>query len=543
MAKKKVIVIGLDGATWDLMRPWAEKGILPTFKKLMEKGVYGNLESTIPPVTIPAWISFATGKNPGKLGCYEFLLPRKSLNDAKPITTKDIQGKTFYEVLYENGKKCIIINLPGSYPPRIKDIVITSILTQGDDFIFPPELINEIPELKKYRVVPNMSLARKITDHINDIRKLEKNRFEGAKKLFERDWDFFFLLFSATDWIQHILYDKLVSGTMNENSDPIKAYKEIDEYIGWFVDNLPQDVNVLLMSDHGFGVYKKTFFINGWLMKEGYLKVEPRSERLTPGTMGEREKEKRRSRKINIKLPIPLVNHIRLFKVLLPFYKKLTMILPIEVQTTAVESLQPKLSETIAYAITLMGGTSGLNFGQIYINDKKRFVDGKVEIGDYENVRAEIITKLKQLNDSETGESVIKNIWKKEDVYFGSELDIAPDIVFMLLDWYQVNTDFITRCVIEGKAGHSHALQGIFLAYGPDIKKGVEIQGAKIYDLASTILHILGIPIPKDMDGRVLKKVFKENSEPAKREIKYQEVDEKEIVKEKLKKLKELGKI
>ena len=86
----KVLLIGLDGATWDLMKPWAEKGVLPTFKKLMEKGVYGDLESTIPPVTIPAWVSFATGKNPGKLGCYDFLLPKKSLNDTTPITTKDM---------------------------------------------------------------------------------------------------------------------------------------------------------------------------------------------------------------------------------------------------------------------------------------------------------------------------------------------------------------------------------------------------------------------------------------------------------------------
>lgn len=547
MTDKKVIVIGLDGATWDLMRPWAEKGILPTFKKLMENGVYGNLESTIPPVTIPAWISFATGKNPGKLGCYDFLMPRKSLNNLKPITTKDIHGKTFYEILDENGKKCILVNLPGSYPPRIKETVITSLLTQGDDFIFPPDLVEVIPEFKKYRIIADGSLninGRIVDginiDYINDIRKLEKNKFECAKKLFEKDWDFFFLLFSATDWIQHHIYDKLISGTMDDNSEVVKAYKEMDEYIGWFIDNCPHNTNILFMSDHGFKVYKKTFFINGWLMKEGYLKLEKRLKRRTPRNLGEREMNKIKSGKMNIHLPVFLLNYLELFRWLLPFYIKLKSVLPIEVQTRAWDSFQPKPSETIASAIIRLSGT---NFGEIYIHDKKRFVDGNVEIDDYENIRTEIINKLKPLKDSETGEKVLKNIWKKEDIYFGSQLDMAPDIIFMLRDEYQVNTDFITRCVIDEGAGHSHALQGIFLAYGPDIKKDIEIQGAKIYDLASTILHILGTPLPEDIDGRVLKDIFKEDSELDKREIEYQEIDEKEMLKEKIKDLKKSRKI
>ncbi|MFQ6062307.1 MAG: alkaline phosphatase family protein [Methanosarcinales archaeon] len=184
----KVLVIGLDGATWDLIRPWAENGILPNLNFLRKNGVYGNLTSTIPPVTVPAWISFVTGKNPGKIGCYDFLTPRKSLNNLRPITSKDIHGKTFYEILDENGKKCIILNLPGTYPPRIKEIVITSLLTQGDNFIFPPELIHEIPQLKNWRLVSDRSLYvnGKIIEYINDFRNLEKTRFEGAKELIKK---------------------------------------------------------------------------------------------------------------------------------------------------------------------------------------------------------------------------------------------------------------------------------------------------------------------------------------------------------------------
>ena len=538
MTGKKVLVIGLDGATWDLMRPWAEKGILPTFKKLMENGVYGNLESTIPPITGPAWVSFATGKNPGKHGCYDFVLPGKTLNDKKPITTKDIHEKTFYETLNEKGKKCILINLPCSFPPRINDITITSLLTQGDDFIFPPELVDEIQELKNYRISPDMSLMvdGKVIDHINDIRRLEKNRFECAKKLFEKDWDFFFLLFSGTDWIQHQIYDKLVYGMFDENSDPIRAYKEIDKYMGWFIDNAPQNVNILFMSDHGFGLYEKTFGINKWLKEEGYLKVESGSRQTSLFKIGQNVK-KARDERINIKLPTFLSNYLKLFTWLFPFYRKLKSVLPIEVRT----NFQPKLSETIAYSMTSVSS----NFCGIYINDKKRFVDGKVEMVDYENIRTEIINKLKQLKDPKTGENIIRKIWKKEDVYFGSRLDAAPDILVMLLEEYGFNFGFFTAKTFSDKHMgkiNGHALNGIFLAYGSNIKKGIEIPNAKIYDIAPTILYIFGIPIPKDMDGSVLKEVFEDDSELAEKEVVYQELEEKEKIKERIRKLKSFDK-
>ena len=543
----KVIVIGLDGATWDLMKPWAEKGILPTFKRLMENGVYGNLESTIPPLTGPAWVSFATGRNPGKHGCYDFFIRRSSLNDMKPMTSKDIHGKTFYEILNENEKKCILINLPGSYPPRIKEIVITGLLTQSDNCIYPPALVDEIPELKDYRISQDASFRKggDIKGFVNDLRKVEKTRFECAKKLFSKDWDFFFVMFCECDAMQHAMHNKLISGMIDENSYQIKAYKEMDEYIRWFVENA-KNYNILFMSDHGFKTYKKMFFANEWLRREGYIKTEPKKE---PQTRQERDKtelpffllkeKKALSKRMIIKIPGFLSNYLKWLTWFYPFYMKLKSVLPIEIQQQNV--VQLKLSETIAYSI----GTA--NFGGIYINDKKRFKEGKVEIDDYENIRTEIINKLKQLKNPETGENVIiKNVCKKEEVYFGSQLDVAPDIVFMLVDEYIVASSLFITKLFDDKfvdKMNTHALQGIFLAYGPDIKKGAEIQGAKIYDVAPTILHLMDVPVTKDMDGRVLKEIFKEDSEFSKKEIVYQKIDEKEMIKERIKKLRDMRKI
>ncbi|MDY6893984.1 MAG: alkaline phosphatase family protein [Thermotogota bacterium] len=542
MSNKKVMVIGLDGATWDLMRPLAEKGILPTFKKLMEKSVYGDLESTVPPITIPAWISFVTGKNPGKLGCYDFLVARNSLNDLRPITTKDIQAKTFYEILNENKKKCILINLPGSYPPRIKEIVITSLMTQGENFIFPPELLDEISDLKNYRIIYDIPPVecKNLTNFFKDVREVERNRFKCAKKLFVKEWDLFFLLFSGTDGIQHRIYSTLLSETIDINSDPIKFYKEIDGYVKWFVENSPKDTNILIMSDHGFVGYKNAFFINEWLKKRGYLKLRVKPKN-SPGEIEQLSKAKNKKKNLGIKLPPILLDFLKSLNWLYPIYRKLSKVLPIEIQAT----IQSESSGTIAYSIS----HADTNFGGIHINSKKRFSDGIIIQEDYENVRNEIICELKKLKDPETGKKVIINVWKKEDIYHGSQLRDAPDIIFVLPNKYQVKSSVSSNKIFNNNTSvfysrcNNHALQGIFLAHGPDIKKGVEIQNAKIIDLAPTILHLFGMPIPEDMDGKILKEIFKEDGELAKREIKYQKTGKKENVKGKIKELKNAGKI
>ncbi|MCK4443937.1 MAG: alkaline phosphatase family protein, partial [Thermoplasmata archaeon] len=209
---RKVIVIGFDGGTWDLLRPLARDGRLSTIANLTRSGVHGNMMSTIPPVSAPAWISFATGRNPGKHGCYDFFLPEKSLGNMKPVSTRSIRTNTFYEILDKADKQCTIINLPGSYPPRIKKTIITSILTSSDNCIYPHSLVEEIPELKSYRITADLKLlGHKSKDKlIEDIIDTERIRFECSKKLFLREWDFFFVLFTGTDVLQHRMYNELV---------------------------------------------------------------------------------------------------------------------------------------------------------------------------------------------------------------------------------------------------------------------------------------------------------------------------------------------
>jgi predicted AlkP superfamily phosphohydrolase/phosphomutase len=210
---------------------------------------------------------------------------------------------------------------------------------------------------------------------------------------------------------------------------------------------------------------------------------------------------------------------------------KLKRVLPIELKI----DVRPKLSETIAYSAA---STVRSNFGSIYINDKKRFADGKVKPELYEKVRKEIMERLKHLKDPKTGEHIVKKVWRKEELYFGDKLDVAPDIIFMLSEEYQVRSGLgisqpFGNEIVRNSNGH--ALYGIFLAYSSDIKRGLKIENTKIYDLAPTLLYIMDVPIPKDLDGRVLKEIFREDSELSTRRIRYQNIEEREKTKIKLK--------
>ncbi len=517
----KVLVIGLDGASWDLLNPWIEEGRLPALEKLIKEGVHGTLKSTNPPVTGPAWVSFATGKHPGKHGCYGFFLPKRSLTDTAAITTMDIKGDTFYELLDRQNKKCILINLPCSYPPRIQKTLITDFLTKGDQLFFPPDLVTEIPELKDYRVVPSPNL--KGESFVSDVSDQERTRFECAQELFRRDWDFFFILFDVPDSILHRIDKKINPG---EKLAHLKVLTEIDDYIGWFVDHAP-DTHIFVMSDHGFRGYDRAFAHNAWLADEGYAKIGVASIKAKKEDSSFLERNKtsswaqsllHRLMRKGIPLSSPLMRNMA--SLLYPIIRKVT-----RPQGVIHFTADPG---SLAYSLTYHG-----NYASIYLNSRERFEEGIVE--NREQLRAEIMAKLENVVDK-AGKKVFASVSKGEDVYFGECTDKAPDIVLVAPD------DCSLTGVSYGKANNAHALEGIFLAYGADIRKDDRVD-VEIVDLAPTLLHSMGFPVPSDMDGQVLKGIFREDSEPASRPVRYQEPAEESRIRGKISKLKKSKKV
>ncbi len=496
--QKKLIIIGLDGMGWPLTNRLIKLGIFSNIKKIIEQGSHGILKSTYPPVTGPAWTSFATGTKSSKHKCYEFIIPDDDLTSFHPISAKDIHGQTFYEILNQNHKKSILINLPNSYPPRTDNPTITSLMTRGKNFVFPEDLKQKYPKLKKYRLVPNEKLntRNKHKEYFEDIYNLEQDRFEAAKDLFKKEsWDCFFYLFSGTDWIQHLKHHKLIKA--NKNDKLFRYFKYVDSCFGWLLENMPEDANLLIMSDHGFKNYKGVFNLNKWLYDEGYLKTKiVPDEQYVAMTTRSRSREKQEKKGIVIKLNNKNFKFFQKFPILgqgLFFtLNKLKKILPI------VYRENEKLDITKTKACL----PNCAYFGCIYINDKARFKNGIVDPEEKQQLKLEIKQKLEKLNKEKR---FAKKIFLREELYPRADQNAkSPDIYFELDDYYIDRKLVVSSMIVKTQFRNKHHMNGIIIGYGPDIKKNTPIKNAQIYDLTPTILKLFDIQSDQKFDGKTL---------------------------------------
>lgn len=514
MQKKKTIVIGLDGATWKILKPFAEKGYMPNIARLLKDGVHGNLESTMPAMTAPSWTTFVTGKNPGNHGIFDFLIPDGSLSNMKFTTGKDIKSKTLYEQLHEAGIKPILVNLPGSYPPRLKDeITVTSLLTQGDQWIFPESLKDEFDGFHKYRLTPDESLRLKERnkEYFTDLEVHLEEQAACMKWLFaNKPWDFFFTMFSHTDWASHAMYTQLEE---EDHETPRHIFERVDEHIGWFLDNAPKDANVVLISDHGFKAYKKVFYFNKWLEREGYLTTNTDSDSFrAAATRRAKEQDKIRATKKRINVGGGV-------------FKALSKVPPAEraakwLYNNVVKKYMPvnvKVSVGVDYGKSKVCFPKGSYITNAYMNKDWVYSDGIVSREEYLPLRNELIEKMSAIRDP-AGNPVVAKVLTRDEVYGPNAPDNAPDIFFELADYWLVG-QFHSGSLFGEEEQNKHDPFGIFLASGPDFASSTQVDGLKIQDLTPLLLHLNGLPVPSDCDGVVNTDVFAEDSESRTRKV------------------------
>jgi len=528
----KVIVFGLDGATWKVLKPLCDQDKLPNIKRLMTEGVFGELESTFPPVTGPAWLSMATGKNPGKTGVFDFLNRAGEQYSHEVIdSSKFRDNKAYWDYLDKNGFRIIIVNYPMLYPPyKINGVMISGTGAPTEEEItYPPGFRQELNKIaNNYQVsLPwdTPKYRHNLDLFLRDLDKLLQKRIKVNEYLLQKDWDLMVTIFSVPDYLQHVMWkyweNQFLSPELTLKF--IQTWQRIDEGVGKLCSLLPSNTNILIVSDHGFGPLRGNFLINKWLAQQGFLikKTGIRTglkayfqSKLIVSHFG------RAMQALLKKLSPNIYNFVRR-KVVSDF-----TIPPLN---------QIDMSQTKAFA---SGYTSSAH-GGIYLQN----CDGI----EYEAIRERIINGLREFGDLH---GIKIDCYKREEIYWGAKVNLAPDILFKVNDHeYNIQTTKLDGEILQktapfvNKSG-SHRKEGIFIAYGPDIKEGAQIRGAKIYDIAPTILHMFGLPIPDDMDGRVLKEIFKEGSEPARREVKYQQVDvERERVKDTIRRLEKSRKL
>src|SRR5436190_12806708 len=514
---KKVLFIGLDGATFDVLNPLIDRGLMPRLKQFIDQGVHGPLETTIPPITPTAWVSWMTGKNPGKHGVFEFLLRRKGSGELPdmPVSSRSRDGLPFWDVLGQMGKQAIVTNVPCTYPPGlVNGVMISDFLTPRGrhDFTSPESLIDEIEgkfgpyELYITEVYTKGNVDKILNQLFTELEyKTKVNRY-----LMEQyGWDVFATHYWGTDRFQHELWHLL------DETHPFFDRKEhdthiirihdywhaVDSTLGELFDVADDDTTVYMGSDHGFGPIEKFLCFNVWLIDQGLLVLKRDAMTLfkraifrlglTPDLA---YRSAMKMGLAHLRLSVGVTNRSKLMK--------LANLLMLSLEDV-------DWPRTVAFA-------KG-NYGQIFINLRGREDHGIVEPGtEYERVMREVTEKLRALVDPATSQPLIGPIWRREDLYTGPHIDQSPDIQFLPSDMANkplgtldlTSNKFITP--VYGNSG-DHRMNGIMLGRGPELRRGTRFEGARIIDYAPTILHSFGVEIPADMDGRVLEGIFTED--------------------------------
>ncbi len=475
----KVLVIGLDGATFSTLIPWMNEGRLPNLKKIADAGTMGNLTSVIPYVSPVAWSSFMTGNEPGRHGVYGFQQCR--VGEYKPYIpmANDVRGKSLWRILSDNKKKVIVMNVLMTYPLEdVNGVIIGDLLSPG--IAVKPKKYKSWLVDEGYIVEGKGFMNTEKDEFLESLYETTNKRVDVGLQLMDKepDWDFYMMLISGTDRIQHYMWGDMEDNDPKFGNAIRDYYEHVDGLVGKMVEKAGDDTTVILLSDHGFGRQRKRVHINHWLIKNGFLKADDTWEnRKTMWTI----------RLSGFLKETGISEMIR--KVLVRFFKG-----------EKADMQPPKV--TIDYSENTRVFTCGYYTGQLYINHK---------LGDqeYEKTRNDLIEKLKELKDPETGDKIIKDVYKREEIYKGDEVKLAPDVIIVPNGDYWVVGGLNYYKLIEPvwRDTGEHRIDGMLMMKGSNIRNKDDIIDANLIDIAPTVLDMFGIK--SKMDGKVVKEALK----------------------------------
>jgi predicted AlkP superfamily phosphohydrolase/phosphomutase len=489
-------MIGLDGATFDVLEPLMEQGVMPNLKSLVETGTSGRLESTKPPITPAAWTTFMTGKGPGRHGIIDFLRYDPLTNRLCFNDNQKIREKTLWQILSEKHYRVGSINVPMTFPPeKVNGFMITGFDTPtGQDFTYPRELQDEILERypdytheKKWerRAFGGDRLFARNLEYINQSfeRGYELARFCGDKY----GWDVLMVLFKLVDNLQHKAWRYLDPRT--RHLDPARAeltaqcFARLDVVLGRLralADS--RDAAILIMSDHGHGSLEGKAQPNLLLAQWGYLGLRNNLTRARArGAVWWHRLTRSRSGS-----PAGQINALD-------------------------HDLAFDWSRTRACVLH-----AGI-YGFLYVNLRGRQPQGIVAPSAYESLRREIRQRLLEAECPDRDGRPMKifaDVFVTEELYGcrRQEYPWMPDLLLAPADGLAVVKKIRghqpVRWIPLNRLEGTHRLDGVLVAHGPQVVSGGRIR-ARIADLAPTLLAGLGERVPQDMEGEVLRGMFR----------------------------------
>src|SRR5450432_184024 len=501
------------------------EGSMPNLAKLMKAGVSGTLESVLPPITPPALTSFMTGKNPGKHGIFHFVETEHGGYAMNYANATSRRSPTVWKLLNNAGYSVGTMNIPFTYPPEpLNGFQISGMDTPSENspFVHPPSLREELTKhldaiQLDLRFLGAMSTDERRNQVLAEMEQLDKQWTKAALYLLENHpQDVMMFVFMSIDTVQHYFWQYMDKDHFLH--DPKLApkfgrairqvYERLDAAAGQIIDRLPPETTVFVVSDHGGGpVVDRTIFLNRYLAQLGLLHYR---EKATAGIRSLGKKVLR----FGFSMVRSTLSSRQKSRLALLFPKLLQKT---EMAYSAFTSID--WSRTKAYCSEVLASPPS-----IWINLKGVKPQGIVEPAKYDALVNLIIAKLAELKDPRTGRPVINRVYRRAEIFHGPFADEGADLV---LDWWSENSLFSTQpsfpedtdkpalIIREHKPsetsewGGTHRLNGILVARAPAFKNGAEIETPHLIDIAPTILHLLGVPVPEDMDGSVLVEAFR----------------------------------
>jgi predicted AlkP superfamily phosphohydrolase/phosphomutase len=457
---RRVVVIGLDSAPPELV--FGELAAhMPNLGRLIERGLHGPLRSCHPPITIPAWQVMATSASPGRLGLYGFRhRTGHAYTDGWVASSLSVRLPTIWDVLGAAGRRSCLIGIPPGYPPKpLNGWSISCFLTppSSEEYTHPPELRQEIEQLVGTYVFD-------VPFRVEDRETLRAGLFDMTRKRFDvalhlaatKPWDLFWLVEIGVDRLGHAFwkfFDR--AHPKYEPGNPYEGiaaeyYGLIDERIGQLVELLP-DAVFLVVSDHGSRAMEGAFCVNQWLADRGWLVLEEQPDGVVP------------------------IDRAR-----------------------------------VDWGRTRAWGWGGY-YARIFLNVEGREPQGVIEASRYEEARAELEAELQTIK-LPSGQPMPVQAFRPEELYPAAEGD-RPDLMvyFDDLRWRSAGTiGHGTLYLSENDTGPDdsvHSMDGIVVLHDPQGEISGRVEDVDILDVAPTVLALMGLEVPRDMEGRPLPQV------------------------------------
>jgi predicted AlkP superfamily phosphohydrolase/phosphomutase len=476
----EVVSLGLDGAAWHELDRLMAAGELPNFARLVEEGARAPLRSVSPPVTCPAWRCSTAGKNPGNVGVFWWLTLDREMGefttpDAATFDTADV-----WDYLCDEGYRCAIVNVPMTYPPRKIDGLIVSgfgapidgIETGAESITYPDELHERLIDRYGWQVG-----VEDVTDVNGPERAYDliKSRFDFLSDLLDEGFNYLQLTIFYINVLQH---------KYGNGPETVEAWRLIDNRLGELLD---EDTLLIIYSDHGHSTVERTFSVNEWLRRKGYLSIKDEAADAVLANVYEGLKRAGVS-------PRRVAD-----------FAETT--LPTRVYKSLMSSGYPVSTAELTERFDWTDSTAvAVSQGPVYLN---REVLG----ADYHQVRERLQRELKAVTHE--GDPVLSDIRLAEDVYDGKYVRDGPDLVLEPAEGWELYgglTPDVVETEVTSWTSGNHPV-GVLAMTGPGVAD-VELSQRSILDIAPTILQYMGCALPSDMDGEVIDAAFETDLGP-----------------------------